>query len=98
MKKIDLTEYGPVISDKEIGNKIYQSIKSILNENEQVEIDLGAIKSMATYCSKQIFGNLYVDFGSQKFYDKVYLKNANNDIKTIINIGIQHALNEGSKK
>jgi hypothetical protein len=91
MRKIDLIEFGPVISDKEIGNKIYSIIKNYVDK-EPVELDLSGIKSMATFCAKQVFGNLYLELGSQKFFDRVHIKNANDDVKTIIKIGIQHAL------
>lgn len=97
MKTINLREFGPVISDKEIGKSIYQMIKDITDKDEKVEVDLADIRSMATYCAKQIFGNLYVQLGAAVFYEKVLLKNANNDLKTIVNIGIQHALSEIKK-
>lgn len=95
MRTLKLSEFGPVISDKEIGQKIYSLIKNEVMAGNSVEVDLEPIKSMATYCAKQIFGNLYVELGSKKFFEMVLLKNANNDIKTIVNIGIQHALTDG---
>ena len=92
MKTINLDTYGPVISDKEIGQKIYLLIKEEAAKGDQVEIDLKSIKSMATYCAKQIFGNLYIELTPSVFFNNILLKNANNDVRSIIKIGIQHAL------
>src|SRR5690348_2824475 len=97
MKKFDLKDFGPVISDKDVGATIYGIIKKDIDAGEILEIDLANIKSMATYCAKQIFGNLYVELGPHKFYEVILIKNASNDLKTIINIGIQHALKEVNK-
>jgi len=94
MRTINLDSYGPVISDKEIGQKIYLLIKAEAAKGEQVEVDLKAIKSMATYCAKQIFGNLYVELSPTVFFNNILLKNANNDVRSIIKIGIQHAIND----
>lgn len=91
MKQISLGAFGPVISDKEVGHKIYQMIKKEVS-SDQVELDLMGIQSMATFCAKQVFGNLYLELGSAAFFEKIQIKNANDDVKSIIKIGIQHAL------
>ena len=94
MKTIALDEFGPVISDKEDGNKIYKLIKEVLTKDGQVEIDMSSIKSMATFCASQIFGTLYSELGSVSFFENVLIKNANNDVRTIIKIGIQHTISQ----
>ena len=94
MIEIDLSKYGPIISSKSVGNEIYLLIKETLNKNEKVTINLGNIKSMATFCAKQIFGKLYIELTSQIFFDRINFKGADNDLKTIIQIGIRHALEE----
>lgn len=94
MKKLSLEKYKPIISDKDIGDEIYNHIKTILSKGEKVEIDMGEIKSMATFCSKQIFGKIYIELGPANFFEKVIIRNASNDIKSIIKIGIQNAILE----
>lgn len=94
MKTLDLTEYGPIVGDKSVGDEIYNKIKTELEDNAKVVIDLNNIKSMATFCAKQIFGRLYIELGSEMFFDKITLKGADDDLKTIIQIGIQSALEE----
>jgi hypothetical protein len=91
MKKISLESYGPIISDKEVGSKIYQIIKNELS-SDQIELDLKGVQSMATFCAKQVFGNLYLELGPSDFFEKIRISNANDDIRTIIKIGIQHAV------
>ena len=98
MKQLSLSKYAPIISDKDLGNEIYNQLNNYLSGGKKVELDLAEIKSMATFCAKQIFGRLYVELGPQDFFDRLILKNANNDIKTIIKIGIQHTLADTDNK
>lgn len=94
MKQLDLTEYGPIISSQSIGEEVYQKIKTMLNDNGKIVINVVNIKSMATFCAKQIFGKLYLELGSHSFYENIEIKGADDDLKTIIQIGIQNALDE----
>jgi hypothetical protein len=97
MKNIDLSNYGPIIGSKTIGDEIYWLIKKEIDKGEQISISLKNIRSMATFCAKQIFGKLYVELGSQLFFEKILITGADNDLKTIIQIGIQHAIEESKK-
>lgn len=94
MKKMNLNEFGAIISSKSVGEKIYQLINDELKETDIVSLDLSDIKSMATFCAKQIFGKLYIELGPQKFFERIIIKNADDDLKTIIQIGIQNALED----
>lgn len=96
MKQLDLTEYGPIISSQSIGTDIYLLIKKNLTDNGKIEINVSNIKSMATFCAKQIFGRLYIELGSKAFFENIEIKGADDDLKTIIQIGIQHALEENN--
>lgn len=94
MKSLNLDKYGPIISDKSVGTEIYNLINTSVNKNDIVSLDLSAIKSMATFNAKQIFGRLYVELGSNIFFEKIRLLNASDDLKIIIQIGIQNALED----
>jgi hypothetical protein len=98
MKSLSLNNYGPIISDKTVGNEIYSLINSSMSRHDVVSLDLSAIKSMATFNAKQIFGRLYVELGSNTFFDKIRLLNASDDLKIIIQIGIQNALEDEEEK
>lgn len=92
MIEIQLNEYAPVISDEHTGQEIYAKIKNALLQ-DVIVIDMSEVKSMATFCAKQIFGQLYRELGSNIFYSKIQIKNANDDIKVIIRMGIVSAIN-----
>lgn len=94
MKNISLDDFGPIISTKESGNKILSLITDSLKTNPKVSVDLGKIRSMATFCAKQIFGKLYVTLGAEKFFENIEIVNASDDLKSIIKIGIQSAIQE----
>ena len=94
MKVIDLNSYGPIIGSKSVGEEIYVLIKGELGRHDVVTIDIAGIKSMATFCAKQIFGKLYIELGSKLFFEKIIIKGADADLRTIIQIGIQHAIEE----
>ena len=94
MKIVDLNKYGPIIGSRSIGEEIFEVITKELDNNSVVVLDVGSLKSMATFCAKQIFGRLYVQMGAQEFFERINIKGADRDLKTIIQIGIQHAIEE----
>lgn len=94
MIKVSLEKFGAIVSDQEVGGQILSLIKSSLGESESIEIDLSSIKSMATFCAKQIFGELYIKMGPESFFERVKIINASNDIRLLIKIGIQSAIEE----
>ena len=93
MKRITLSQYAPIISNDAIGAEIYSLLKSELQDNEIIEVDLGPIIAMVTLCAKQIFGRLYSELGANIFVHRVKLVNANKDVKSVIMEGISSALN-----
>ena len=90
--EINLKKYGPIISTKEIGQELLELIQEKLIRNTVVEIDLSSIKTMATFCAKQVFGTLYINLTPSVFYERIKLKNANEDLKMIIRLGILNAI------
>lgn len=92
--KIELKEFGLIISDQSSGKIIYDKIKQQIESNNKCIVDFQDIKSMATYNAKQIFGKLYLELGSNNFFDKIEIKNASEDLKLIIRLGIQSALED----
>ena len=94
MKEIMLLKYGSIISDKNIGEQVYSEIEELLKKENKIEINLYDIKSMATFNAKQIFGRLYLKLGSTSFYERINVKNASENIKLIIRMGILSAIEE----
>jgi len=91
---ISLKEYGPLLSDKKVGEEILKKIKAAIEKSDIVNIDFIEITSMATFCAKQIFGRLYIELGAEKFFEKIKFLNVNDDLKIIIKMGIQNALED----
>lgn len=92
--KIQLEKYGLIISDQELGNEIFSEISNILKSNSKCIVDFQNVKSMATFNAKQIFGKLYLDLGAAVFFSKIEIKNATDDLKLIIRLGIQSAIED----
>ena len=91
---IKLIKYGQIISEKDIGDRIYHEIHEDLEKHDKAFIDFSGLISMATFCAKQIFGRLYIDLSPNVFFEKVSLENVSDDLKIIIRVGIQNALEE----
>ena len=89
---IDLKNYAPIIGLEEKGAEILNMIKNALSTGE-VTIDFAGVKTMATFCAKQIFGSLYKDMGPDSFYEQIKIVNASEDIKSTIRAGIVSAIN-----
>lgn len=98
MATIEFVKFGPIISDKIIGDEIYALINKSLQNHQQITLDLSGIISMATFCAKQIFGKLYLLLTPEVFFERIILTNVSADVKLIIKIGIQNAIEEIQKK
>lgn len=88
---INLTDFAPMISSREVGERIYKMVMDKDPKNNVVEIDLEGIRSMATFCAKQIFGNLYTELTPSVFSRNIIIKNASSDVRPIIQLGIRFA-------
>ena len=91
MKTIDLTQYAPVFSNEEIGKNVFDKILTAL-DTDDVLIDMSGIKTMATCCAKQVFGELYKKLGSENFYNRITIKGASDNVKVIIRLGIKYVI------
>ena len=94
MGNIFLNKYGNIISDHETGQKVYNEIIHELDQKGTTIIDFSNLKSMATFNAKQIFGKLYLQLGADNFFSKITILNASDDLKLIITLGIQSALED----
>lgn len=94
MNTIILKKYGQVISDSDLGGSIFNDINVSLEKNHNITIDFKDVISMATFCSKQIFGNLYIKLTPQVFFDRIRMINATHDMRIIVRLGIEKALSD----
>jgi STAS-like domain of unknown function (DUF4325) len=91
--ELKLAKYGQIISDDELGKKIADEISSLLKKNIKIIIDFSGVQSMVTYNAKQIFGELYLELGSEDFFKRIQLKNISSNLEYIIRLGIQDSIN-----
>ena len=94
MEKINLNQYGPVIIKKEVGKEILDTILKLNPKENIVEIDMGNIEAMTTFCAKQIFGYLYCFLGESLFSSNIKVINNSMEISLVINMGIQSAIED----
>lgn len=94
--KVKICSFGPIISDKAIGAKIYSEISSALKDKSVINIDFIGVVSMATFCAKQVFGRLYIEMGADLFFERIKFLNVSEDLKIIIKMGIQNAIEDNS--
>lgn len=94
---LKLSKYGSIISDQAVGEEIYNEISKILQLKENCVVDFSSVKSMATFNAKQIFGKLYLQLSDDSFFNKIEIKNASNDLRLIIKLGIQSAIEDHLK-
>ena len=93
-RNINLEEFAPIISSKEDGKRIYDLIKSENPLENQIIIDMKHIKSMATFCAKQIFGRLYIELTQKVFSKNIIITNASENVKLIIQLGVRFAIED----
>ena len=97
MAVLDLNKYAPLITRKDLGEEIYSALCKALDNNEVVDIEMGNIISMTTFCAKQIFGRVFVKLGREEFNKRIHMKNTSEDVQFIIRIGITNALKEAKE-
>ena len=91
-KRYPLASYGPVISDDNVGTKIYNDINNLLVNDDIVVVDFSGIIAMTTYCAKEIFGQLCKNLTRAIYQKRIQLENASDDIQFIISRGIESAI------
>jgi hypothetical protein len=91
---IVLSKYSNVINDKTVGANIYLEIKTALESFNIIEIDLENIKAMTTFCARQIFGQLYIELGSEIFFNRIEFIKGSDNLKIIIQWGIEKAIRD----
>lgn len=94
---MDLKNYGSIITEKEIASLVYNDIIKTLKSEESITIDCNGVMTMATFCAKQIFGQLYLELTPIEFNKKINLKNVSEDLELAIRWGILHAIEETEK-
>ena len=87
-----MNEFGPVISDEQVGAVLLQKIHQEIAGDKVVIVDFQGVKSMVTFVAKQVFGELYVSLGAREFFNRIKMKNITPGLQAIIKLGISDAV------
>lgn len=90
------SKISTTITSPERGESLYKRIKADLALGV-VDVDFSGVLTMTTYCAKQVFGSLYRELGSSKFYSSARFANVSEDLKIIIQAGIESALQDADR-
>ncbi len=91
--KLKLEKYGQIISNDGFGKEITDEIHLLLKEHNKTIIDFLGVKGITLNNAKQIFGELYLELGSENFFKRIQLKNISSNLEYIIRLGIQDSIN-----
>lgn len=87
-KRISLSKYAPVISDKVVGAEILTSIRDLNPRENTIYISMAGIISLTTFCAKQIFGALLKELGESLYDAHIHVDDTTADIDLIIEMGL----------
>lgn len=92
MATINLEAYAPAITQKSKAEEIFENIKRLNPQTEHIVIDMKNIITMTTQCARIVFGMLYLLLTADTYYQNIELRNVSEDLQTIIDMGIDHAI------
>jgi uncharacterized protein with ParB-like and HNH nuclease domain len=92
---IGLRKYDDILTEDK-SEEVYNEIKNALN-NSNVIIDLDGIYAVAIIFAERVFGKLYLELGSDKYFERITFENCQHSyIKIEIRSGIEKALKNES--
>ena len=92
MVEIRLIDYSNTITDPSIAETILRDIRDALGKQDSISVVFTGVDIMTTSCAKQIFGQLYLELGPEVFYQRMQLKDVDEDLRIIIKNAIQSAI------
>lgn len=93
-RTLKISDYGLIISGDDVGSEILSNIREIISSGDSVIVDFNGVYAMATYCAKQIFGELFVTLGEAKFKQLIKIPvSTSDDIRETISEGVIDAVN-----
>ena len=90
--ELKLEKYGQIISNDSFGKEIANEIHLLLKESNKTIIDFLGVRSITLNNAKQIFGELYLELGSEDFFKRIQLNNISSNLEYIIRLGIQDSI------
>lgn len=90
--ELQLKETGEILGLRETGTRLRNLIEQALRNNEQILLDFDSVSSVSSSFADELIAKLFVSIGSEEFAKNVKLKNANEFVKTVINMSIKDRL------
>lgn len=88
-KRVSIEKYGPVVNREQAGEEILEIISSALSDVDVLEIEVGTIRFITTFCAKQVFGKLYKELGPEEYYRRLILINPTDGFMSSINLALE---------
>lgn len=86
MSSFKLSEISPnTLVGRDVGKKIREKIKLLIEENEKIEIDMENKTNISPSFLEEAIVLLVIDLGKENFKNKISLININLSIKTLMN-------------
>lgn len=98
MQTFSFNNYQPSLSSIPKAREIFETLKSMVQNNEPIEIDMNGMAGMSTVCARTIFGKLYSHLGEDRFYEVVRFRNLSDTMEIIIQWGIEQELKKTTSK
>ena len=74
-----------------IGWQIYNAL-SLEQKVSNIKKEYDGLKDKSEALARQIFGQLYLDLGPERFSKNIIILNATEDVQLIIKLGIKYAI------
>jgi hypothetical protein len=94
---VKISDFGQILCGTN-GEKLYGKIQELFKEEPPICIDFSDVKAISVIFSKNVFGKLYLEFGSQIFFGKLKFKNTVRDHQLAIQWGIEYAIETNEKE
>lgn len=86
MKIIKLKKRGKFIAFHSSGNEVYEETVRQIKKGENIIVDFKGIGGVSASFASAYFSKIIREYGRSIFRKKIFVRNMNNNIKTIINL------------
>lgn len=81
-----ISKYGTNYTSESDTVQIVENILSFLSSNDTIIIDLQNVNLMTTTAAKSILKPIALKYGYNNIFKKLFFKNVNEDLKTVLGI------------
>lgn len=89
MKIYNMSIYGESITNEIVSEKISIDLEQLIDIEEQINLDFSNVNLLTTTCLKHIFNKIKNHFPADVFFTKFRFINVNDNLRVIINHGLE---------